>query len=88
MHAFFESKAERGSAIDKLKVLLTDMDKVAYRVHIAVYEGREDSGVVRDICAFDWIPLPLQEYDYITQFEEEVLLLSRAALRVKLCLLL
>ena len=88
MHAFFESKTERRSAINKLKVLLADVDKVAHRVHVAVYEGRENSGIVRDIRALDRVPLPLQENDYIAQFEEEVLLLSRAALRIKLCLLL
>ena len=84
MHAFFKSEAERGSAIYKLKVFLADVDKVAHWIHIAVYEGRENSGVVRDISALDWIPLPLQENDYVTQFEKEVLLLSRVTLRVPL----
>ena len=59
VHAFFKSESERRSAIDNLKVFLADVDKVAHRIHIAVYEGRENGGVVRDISAFDWIPLSL-----------------------------
>ena len=69
-----EPDSQGGTILDDLKVHLTNMHTVTNRILIAAHKGREDRGVIWNVCRFEWVALSLQELDRLIQLKVKLYL--------------